>query len=258
MAERMYDIVERATVPATTTLQKVVIQLRNNFPFALRQLQFVGFTNSTVRIRRVDGSYIQSAGLQQGTMFTVAQARPNYEPIQPQEVYPPHGAIEVDLTNPNLVQDVQRILLRGVQFVPDDEAMRYVWPPKFRQTKFDYITRDTIQAIETLRDRQLLIRKDADFAILGVTSAQDNNQDTPLDLRYQLKSEWGWSYSNAPVDRLFLIGNFVPAWARPAVPSIIVPRSSALYYDMFRNDPLGAQAEISLRWIGYKITEVCS
>lgn len=258
MTERMFDIMHAVTVPATTTFLKVVIRLQNNFPFALRQLQFIGFTNSTVRVRRVDGSYIQSAGLQQGTMFTVAQARVNYAPIQPQEVYPPHGAIEVDLSNASGVPDTQRILLRGVQFVPDDQDLRYVWPAKFRMTKFDYITRDTIQNIQTLRDRQLLIQKDADFAVLGLTSAQDNNQDTPVDLRYQLKSEWGWQYSDQPIDRLFLIGNFVPAWPRPAVPPIIVPRSSAIYYDMVRNDPLGVQAQVMLRWIGYKITEVCS
>jgi len=258
VAERLYDIFEPATVPATTTLMKVVIRLQNNFPFALRQLQFVGFTNSTIRIRRVDGSYIQSAGVQQGTMFTVAQARVNFEPIQPQEIYPPHGAIEVDLTNPNLVADTQRIFLRGVQFVPDDQEFRYVWPPEFRQTKFDYVTRDTIQNIQTLRNRQMLVEKDADFALLGLTSAQDNNQDTPTDLRYQLKSEWGWNYSNVPIDRLHLIGNFVPAWPRPAVPPIFIPRSSAIYYDMVRNDPLGAQAQLVTRWIGYKITEVCA
>lgn len=258
MAERMYDIMHRATVPATTPLQKAIIPLDNNFPFALRQIQFVAFTNSTIRVRRVDGSYIQSAGLQQGTMFTVAQARVNYAPIHPQEVYPPHGAIEVDLSNVSGVQDPQRILLRGVQFVPDDQDLRYVWPAQFRMTKYDYISRDVIQAVETLRDRQMLIEKDADFALLGVTSAQDNNQDTPLDLRYQLKSEGGWSYSDQPIDRLFLIGNFVPAWPRPTVPPIIVPRSSAIYYDMVRNDPLGAQAQIVTRWIGYKITEVCA
>lgn len=254
----MYDIMQAATVPASTTLQKAIIRLNNNFPFALRQLQFIGFTNSTIRVRRVDGSYIQSAGLQAGTMFQVAQARVNYAPIHPAEIYPPHGAIEVDLTNPNLVADTQRILLRGVQFVPDDQDLRYIWPAKFRMTKFDYITRDTIQNVQTLRDRQMLVQKDADFAILGITSAQDNNQDTPTDLRYQLKSEWGWAYSDQPIDRLFLMGNFVPAWPRPFVTPIIVPRSSALYYDMVRNDPLGVQARIVTRWIGYKITEVCS
>ena len=254
----MYDIMEAATVPATTPLQKAIIRLENNFPFALRQVQFIGFTDSTIRIRRVDGSYIQSAGLQAGTLFQVSQSLVNYAPIHPQEVYPAHGAIEVDLSNVSGVQDTQRILLRGVQFVPDDQELLYVWPKSFRLSKFDYMTRDTIQNVETLRDRQMLVRKDADFAILGVTSAQDQNQDTPTDLRYQFKNEWGWRYSNQPIDRLFLMGNFVPAWPRPFVTPIIVPRCAALYYDLVRNDPVGVQAQIATRWIGYKITEACT
>jgi len=259
MVERMYDAPLRVTVPGTTTFLKRTFRIENNFPFALRQLEFLTtHVTTTVRVRRVDGSYIQSAGVNRGGVFMLGNANVNFAPIQPEEVYPAHGAIEVDFSNSQALADVTRLLFRGVQFVPDEVELRYTWPARYRLQRFDYVNYDVIQNVETLRNRSRTVAGDADFLMMGVTSAQDNNQDTPIDLRYQFMSEWGWAYSSQPIDRLWLMGNYTPQSPRPFVPPIIVPRNGSLYYNMVRNDGAGVQARIMTRFVGYKIKEVCS
>ena len=257
--ERMYDLVLRVSVPATTDHLKRTFRIENNFPLSVRQMEFITTnTDTTVRVRRVDGSYIEAENLQQGTMFMLGDAAVNFPSIQPPEVYPPHGAIEVDFSNPNALVDDVRLFLRGVQLVPAEQELSYVWPRRYRLQRFDYTLYDTIQNIDRLNDRVLNVEQDADFCILGVTSAQDNNQDTPIDLRYQFKSEWGWRYSSEPIDRLWLMGNYTPGWPRAFYPPIFIPRSASFYYDLVRNDALGAQARVMTRFVGYKVTEVCS
>lgn len=264
MRQRFFDYFDEFTLAGGSNTTRI-LQLAGSgmaafFPFALRSVHMTGaaLDGVTWRIRRVDGSYIDSEPIQRLNYCSQSYSV-NFWPIFPQEPFPAGGALFTDFYNDNVASEPIKVIYRGVQYVPDGTEPFYTYPERYTETRFDYQQYQTVakQTSGELENLSLTIGLDADFVMRGVTGAQDVNFDTPSDIRIQFKSQSGVRYSNAPVPFRFIVGQFIPEFVRPFVPELYIPRGGVLWYNITRNDPAGSTAVQGIRFTGAKITEVC-
>jgi hypothetical protein len=210
-----------------------------------------------------------------------------YRPIYPQQVYPPGGNILVDVFNdgPTAITNLQ-VIFRGVKLFRDGAIPNPTYPQTCVPRDYTYQTgkgtptdaQIVLATTSSLRQIPLLIQADADFVLragqVGLwTSSGASGTYSPFgytELFVQLFDRSLKPYSNLPIHIDWLFGNAggttLPGFtklgnAAPGllVPEIYLPKSTALYFDLFRTDSAytgvtdSLPVRLSMAWIGSKI-----
>lgn len=230
------------------------LRLDGDGDFVLRSIDMIstGDLFDTIRVRRADQSLIESNPVQFGAMF-FGGYNINFQPVEPEELYPRFGVIEYEVVNVSGAPVTFTILFRGAKRVERADTCWY--PPRFRARPFDLVRYDTMAAVETIRNRTVTVPYANDFVLRAITFSQDETLDTPGDLRFRFQDHSGWYYSNVPINWQFLVGTFVPEQPRAWVPEIYIPRREFFSYDAVRDKPAGSAMRGMLRFIGAIIEE---
>jgi hypothetical protein len=175
----------------------------------------------------------------------------------PEVLYPPGGAILVDIENYSTNRTIHLLSLyfRGVKLFPWGRRPSYTYPPRFKTLPFQFpVTAVALGTTESRPHQQFTNKQDADFVLRS--SQGGVLDDSMFEVYFRLRDEDEYPYSSRPVhvDTLFGQGGASQIFyvngdgtevqphesgpANPALwfPEIYVPRQHQLFYDIYRDD----------------------
>lgn len=243
------------TIPVNG-LQGVQLLLDNDAPFALRNVrkwQRLGVPG----VGSVPWRFKLPTGMDQSSDFRFPfDGFGDGLVIRPNAIYPPNGAIVVDVNN-TLGAPITgaSLLFRGCKLYRDGVVAAPTYPAHCSLLPMAYEVPVMLQPTDTVRNIQLAVRSNADFVVRSMvarpfTLLVDGQPVPPAalvgyysNLLIQLKDQDQRPYSNLPIPIDNLVGNSAglsgwPSVTEPGllVSEIYVPRSKALYFDLFRTD----------------------
>lgn len=300
MIERHQDyILQIDSLAAGASVQSLPLPLDTDAPFALRARGIhIAPPTSTrsqalvqqlrFRYKNAAGEYLSTIPVQTPQDFALAFGQKGqYRPVYPQQVYPPGGAIEVDLFNDSAtdITNIQ-VIFRGVKLFRDGSIPAPTYPDSCRALDFTYqsgkgTSTDAPLILSTagsLFQQPFNVKSDADFvcraaqAGLWTTSGDGGLYSTNgyTELFIQLFDANFKSYSNLPIHIDWLMGNAggtqlpgLTALGNSApglfFPEIYIPKNQALYFSLFRRDTpyVGVTdalpVRIAIAWVGSKV-----
>jgi hypothetical protein len=252
-----------------------------------------GVNSLLFRYKNAAGNYLAPQAIQAPADFWNAFGQNgHYRPVWPQQPYPPGGTISVDVINNGPDITNLQVIFRGVKLFQPGSIAALTYPPDMTKRPpidFTYqtgkgtpndpaIVLSPSGAGSTVLQAPLRIQADADFVLRGLqaglwTSSGDGglySTNGYTELYVQLFDAQLKPYSNVPIHIDWLFGNAggsgLPTFtalgnAAPGllVPEIYIPRNSALYFNLIRQDgPYVAFTDdlpvrLSMAWIGSKV-----
>lgn len=287
------------SIPAGQAAVNIPLNLDTDAPFMLRQrgLRVTPpvATRSQVQVRECrfrytnqKGTYLAQQPIQTPQDFAFAFGQMgHYRPVYPQIAYAPGSTISVDLYNDSGVDITNaQVIFRGVKLYHDGANPNPTYPSPCRALSFDYQTGKgtatdgpiILDPTSSLYQIPLSIRNDADFVTRGGQAGLWTSDggglgystDGYTELYVTLMDQNLKPYSNIPIHIDWLFGNAGPGTASPGnefgnampglfFPEIYIPKSQALYFNLFRLDAPYAgvtdnlPVRLSMGWIGSKV-----
>lgn len=261
MQKRQFDFQHTFTAPAGVSKQVQQLssgQFAGAFDFVLQSWTMVT-SGDDVRLRLLtpERRYLDNEAVNQRFILPVGSYLTNYGPVWPPELYPVNSVLELDVDNRTGGDVTLTVIYHGFHLVPDAFDGSVSFPDSFELRRFDYVTQHVLGGNDTSTDNVMHVESDADFLLMGMATAHDDQQALPTALTFALRGQNGQRYSNNPISWLFYSGSSIPERPRAFYPPIHIPANGFLLYDWIRTDG-GADAKVTTRWIGAKVLRVCA
>lgn len=281
MIERHHDYVLPLPPIPPGGLTDLPLKLDSDAPFLLRLVRSRGIGLSGWRFQTPSQVW-QSSQLRTDLIPQAPGALlPNPQPsrgslIYPQLLYPISDTLIIEVgNNTNAAIANASLLFRGSKLFPDGVVASTTYPQKLSVLPDTYQVNVSVPAVGMVRDVQLQINSDGDFALrYGVADAftlgVDGGPYNPFTFTncfVRLRDDYYKGYSNTWVhindlfgqgqpspfetsaaqddDVLFLPGLFTP--------EIYIPRDHSIYFDVMRNDPGSGPINLNVRFQGAQV-----